>query len=325
MDPAATSGRKQREWRAQLRASCSITLNWKTAANTGARRSKGIAEPPRPLTEQNPLLPPEVLDLVIDNLHGDIPTLRSCSLLCHAFVSTARYHLFDTVLINPRNARAAKTMIIDKLPHLLKHTRHITLEVLDDTQVEPSTRVREFFSGQGLKSFANTFIYDIISLAPNVEHLGFKDIPLDQTTIDALTIAFPQLNTLTVFDCWFRCNADFYTLIHSHPLIHTLRVGRVSSLFGIAPLALSPSIGSPISLVTLKISEAYSPSPLTMMPWLTAQCHAQHFVYTLYRLLQIVAFNNCLFGMASVRHLHIIFYRWRSEGESDDAPIFNIC
>ncbi|KAJ7612234.1 hypothetical protein FB45DRAFT_1037153 [Roridomyces roridus] len=41
-----------------------------------------------------PILPPEVLDRVIDSLHDDVPMLRVCSLVSRAWMASSRYLLF---------------------------------------------------------------------------------------------------------------------------------------------------------------------------------------------------------------------------------------
>lgn len=271
-------------------------------------------ESPSP-DEGKPRLPPELLDVVIDCLHGDKRTLQSCSLLCHALVSTARFHLFETIIITRRNFQRAKTLFFVKSPHLLSYARSLTLEALDDMPDDTQDRVRKFIDEQGLKPPAHTFISEIARLAPNVRHLGLKDLPLDSTVVATLSAAFPQLDMFTIFDCWFRSNADFYELVRSHPLVHTIRVGRLSSLNRTASPGSNTPIGPPIAIHLLKISEAYSPSPLTMMPWLTTHCHAEHFTYTLYRIGQVHTLNNSIFFMPSLQHLHINFYRWRVDGE----------
>ncbi|KAJ7655424.1 hypothetical protein B0H17DRAFT_1099046 [Mycena rosella] len=48
-------------------------------------------------------LPPEVADLVIDNLRGDLATLRTCGLVSHNWLATSRYHLYDAVYLPHRN------------------------------------------------------------------------------------------------------------------------------------------------------------------------------------------------------------------------------
>ena len=41
--------------------------------------------------------PPELVDAIIDQLHGDINSLRACALTSSSWLSTSRYHLFNDV------------------------------------------------------------------------------------------------------------------------------------------------------------------------------------------------------------------------------------
>ncbi|RDB26502.1 hypothetical protein Hypma_005601 [Hypsizygus marmoreus] len=43
------------------------------------------------------LLPTEIIDVIVDQLHGDMPSLRTCSLTSKQFVSRAQKHLFCTI------------------------------------------------------------------------------------------------------------------------------------------------------------------------------------------------------------------------------------
>jgi len=47
-----------------------------------------------------PQLPVELTDIVIDFLWGDKLSLASCSLVCHDWLATARFHLFHTVILH---------------------------------------------------------------------------------------------------------------------------------------------------------------------------------------------------------------------------------
>ncbi|KAK0199667.1 hypothetical protein DFS33DRAFT_1387977 [Desarmillaria ectypa] len=44
-------------------------------------------------------LPPEVLDQIIDYNYDDVPTLRSCALVCRLFLPSCRVHLFSEVVL----------------------------------------------------------------------------------------------------------------------------------------------------------------------------------------------------------------------------------
>ncbi|KAK0434145.1 hypothetical protein EV421DRAFT_1841651, partial [Armillaria borealis] len=41
-------------------------------------------------------IPQELLDYILDFLHDDVPTLRTCSLVSHAFLPCSRYHIYSS-------------------------------------------------------------------------------------------------------------------------------------------------------------------------------------------------------------------------------------
>ncbi|PBK82233.1 hypothetical protein ARMGADRAFT_1171076 [Armillaria gallica] len=44
-------------------------------------------------------VPQELIDYILDFLHDDIPTLRTCSLVSHSFLPCTRYHIYSSVTI----------------------------------------------------------------------------------------------------------------------------------------------------------------------------------------------------------------------------------
>ena len=44
--------------------------------------------------------PPEILDLIVDNLHDEPTTLEACCLACESWIPRTRYHLFAGVEFN---------------------------------------------------------------------------------------------------------------------------------------------------------------------------------------------------------------------------------
>ncbi|KAI0752917.1 hypothetical protein C8Q80DRAFT_1267382 [Daedaleopsis nitida] len=265
-------------------------------------------------------LPPELLDQIIDNLHNDKDSLRACSLVCRSLVSSARFHLFRTILIRDDNYKRMVSLFVDTAPGLALFVRNLTLEHggLDET----FKHLQRIMEGKEAKSLLRSFIQIIVPRTKNVQRLTLKDVPLDNSIVDMLAPHLPQLDTLSLFDCWFRCNADLDKLVRDHPAIHTIRCGRVSSLYGFSPPDTDERIGSPLVLQQLKITEAYSPSPLTLMPWLVTHCNPDHFIYTVYRLSQVTKLNQSIMELESLKHLHIIFYRWRNPDlhEAETSP-----
>ncbi|KAJ7832841.1 hypothetical protein B0H14DRAFT_2309282, partial [Mycena olivaceomarginata] len=47
--------------------------------------------------------PQELVDIVVNNLQDDTPSLKACSLTAHTFVPSARIHIFKRIEIMPPN------------------------------------------------------------------------------------------------------------------------------------------------------------------------------------------------------------------------------
>ncbi|KAJ6588074.1 hypothetical protein B0H19DRAFT_1366790 [Mycena capillaripes] len=72
-----------------------------------------------------PELPQELVDIIIDHLHNDIPSLKSCSLAAHSFLASARIHIFNKIEIKPPHSFSFRTPC-QKFHQLLTSSPHIT-------------------------------------------------------------------------------------------------------------------------------------------------------------------------------------------------------
>ncbi|CDO70400.1 hypothetical protein BN946_scf184999.g41 [Trametes cinnabarina] len=268
----------------------SISRTWQ-ATRKSPRHSRGLL-PSQDNSPTNTLserwrLPFELLEQIIDHLYNVPASLRSCAL---------EKNFVKFVLLIVQNA------------HLASHVRDLYFEAggdaFGDLQRQPSTVVR-------------VFALVIAPRLPNVVRLTMKDVPINQDVVEMLSPMFPLLQTLSLFDCWFNSHSNFETLVQHHPQVHTMRCGRLCSLHGAD--SDSPTSGArSLNLRALKVTEAYSPTPLTMMPWLVSHVHPELFTYTLYRLSQVAKLNQIIAAYASMRHLHVIFYHWR-KGDTDEV------
>ena len=297
-----------------------IFKTWKTATHLGGRPNR---PPPSPVSEiQQPMvLPSELLDHILDYLHDDRQALQSCSLVCHALVPSARFHLFQKVKVDSGNFARATSIFAGSTSYLAEYVRDLSLELGTPVGGSPFDHLRMLLDKGEIPVLLRVFMLVLSPRMRNVTRLILKDVPFDRGVVAMLAPNFPQLHTLSLFDCWFHYNTDFNALLRDHPLVRNLRCGRLSSLFGSAPMNGSQGInGPPVPLHSLKITEAYSPSPLTLMPWLATRCDPDEYTYTLYRLGQVIKLHHSLLEFPSLRHLHVIFYRWRIEGLSSHFP-----
>ncbi|KAG7446162.1 uncharacterized protein BT62DRAFT_156250 [Guyanagaster necrorhizus] len=70
-------------------------------------------------------LPQELIDHIIDTLPSDIPTLRSCSLVCRSFLPRAREHLFRQVDIGTPHLRQSFYNLCHSSPHILHSVKSL--------------------------------------------------------------------------------------------------------------------------------------------------------------------------------------------------------
>ncbi|KAJ6455457.1 hypothetical protein C8R45DRAFT_1082499 [Mycena sanguinolenta] len=79
-------------------------------------------------------VPQELIHLIVDNLHDDIPSLKSCSLTARAFVSSAQTYLFNKVEILPPKKRDDQDSPCRKFHNLLTSSPHIA-SLVDELEV----------------------------------------------------------------------------------------------------------------------------------------------------------------------------------------------
>lgn len=258
-------------------------------------------------------LPAELIDYIIDYNHDDKDTLLNLSLVCRALTPSVRYHLFDRMKITSHNASKISGFLTEGSSDIALYVRELTLEAGDGRSDQVFRELRAITSGKQPRTLLRTFFRIIAPRTRNVTRLVLKAVPLEKTTVGMLAPCFPKLNILSLFDCSFHCNADLDQLVRDHPAIHSLRAGRLCSIDGLASGS-SDTIGPRLVLRQLKITEAYSPAPLTLMPWLVGHCNPQHFIFTIYRLTQLPKINDAILEMKSLTHLHLIMCHWRREG-----------
>ncbi|KAJ7700512.1 hypothetical protein B0H17DRAFT_1047411 [Mycena rosella] len=80
-------------------------------------------------------IPPELIDLIVDHLHADIPALKACSLAARSFVASTRPHIFRKVEVTPPLPGNTSQTSCQRLYKLLTSSPHIAPLVEDLTIV----------------------------------------------------------------------------------------------------------------------------------------------------------------------------------------------
>lgn len=186
-----------------------------------------------------PALPQELLDLIIDELRGDVSTLKACALSSSALLDRARTHLFGDVVLTPQTASTFTTAARPPFSHV----QHLRLIGLGRTALRWS---QLDFSMTHIARLSlinvDTSLLLRIKWPGTIERLYLNFLRVDtHDTFFALVRSFPRLQHLTLYQ--FYCTAD-----EQRP-----RLSR------------QPGCAQPIRLRTLELSFRYSRSDVVDM------------------------------------------------------------
>lgn len=154
------------------------------------------------------VLPPELTDLVIDFLHVDDRSLRACALTCRAWLSRARYHLWNTVSLDYMSETSPDLAFF---LHMVQHSsvgafiRQLEIRHLDAGTVSTILLKARKLSNLTLlrvdtRCLLRAMNHDVISTSLTTLLL----CRLEFGSVSAWTRffhAFPNLSDLTVLDC----------------------------------------------------------------------------------------------------------------------------
>lgn len=163
----------------------------------------------------------ELIDEVIDHLHDDIPTLRSCALASRSCAMRARKHIHSNLVIGSRGCGPKMVLYPTKAVHYKKIHHLRTFPTLANC-------VRTMTASESLESLTTEPIsfprlhtlrlFNIVWRSLSVESAGFiqtalagiKSLILNNVGFDcfnsflSLLDAFPALAELTIENCYFQ-------------------------------------------------------------------------------------------------------------------------
>ncbi len=74
-----------------------------------------------------PLLPAELIDMIIDHLHSDKKTLATCTLVSQSWLKTSRFHLIPSITISPKNFNTILGLLTAPHSRLATSVGHLAL------------------------------------------------------------------------------------------------------------------------------------------------------------------------------------------------------
>ncbi|KAF8060137.1 hypothetical protein FPV67DRAFT_332967 [Lyophyllum atratum] len=169
-----------------------------------------------------PVLPRELIDIIIDYLHCDQLTLMACCLVCKAWLSSGRYHLLYDIRIDHLTADR-----ILRAPHLPSVAGFIRRLMICD--MYPLPQGIEVFS-----SITSLYIYGclpyaqmrviLLSMFPMLTYLELHGLKFKSFgEMIELFCSFPRIQTLTLSCTWEN---DKDSSLHAYPssMLRTLNI-----------------------------------------------------------------------------------------------------
>jgi hypothetical protein len=150
------------------------------------------------------IIPPELIDAVLDFLHDDRVVLYACAVVCKAWLPSCRFHLFSCILLHTWNAQKFSTLLDSPL-----HTSAIT----------PYVRSLYLLEGRGRDStgppWLNKGVLRIAALTSvtklQLEYLKWEELEDDSRT--ALASILPRLEELHFLHSYFETFGQLVDLI----------------------------------------------------------------------------------------------------------------
>lgn len=162
----------------------------------------------------NPKVPQELLDQVIDHLWNDVKSLAACALTCHAFLSSARTHLFHDQRLTGAKCCARFELFLEACPDVTPYIRRLSV-------TEPMST-----------AYAQNWVNRIPALVARLERLetlelvGLHYVSLQRCTPDVLA-AFARLTKLVFADVYFDHFLDVHTILAAACNSKDLRFYRI--------------------------------------------------------------------------------------------------
>ncbi|KAF7354059.1 hypothetical protein MVEN_01093100 [Mycena venus] len=156
----------------------------------------------------SPILPPEVIDLIIDNLHDQPSTLRACSLVGRNWLDGSRHHLFNRIYLTARNLGVFRDLLKSPSNTLSFHLRHLHAT-----------------------GFQAPDLIQLLPLLPALSHLHWLSIYRNLILHDDAVLGagtFPLIRSLTLSRTSFTSRPGLSDFLSRFPSLKKLALDPVS-------------------------------------------------------------------------------------------------
>ena len=143
--------------------------------------------------------PPELIDAVIDQLHGDTDALRACALTSTSWLPASRYHLFNTLSLEDEVSILRWTWTFSTPSDIPSHVKNLHLgcvSLLDDNNSNATLDLSTFTHLKSLSIGGS-------DVTPRYRHLSGNSLQrvtlLPSASLRTLSLSFPVLPISDVF------------------------------------------------------------------------------------------------------------------------------
>ena len=197
---------------------------------------------------------PEIIDMIIDQLHADRKSLSACSLTCKNWLTCSRYHLFSQVVLAPRDF-SAFISFIERPSNSISH--FVQWLVLDDV-------------GNSLgHEYTRTNISRLKLYLPSVRSLQLTNVNLKSNILETIISTFFEIKELGLHLMAFDKFSDFVDLVCSFPLLESLSINQVKWLHSTTPA--SPHIRRLPPFFSMRFLDLCDSNAVDVAEWLFAQ------------------------------------------------------
>ncbi|KAJ7269649.1 hypothetical protein C8J57DRAFT_1322621 [Mycena rebaudengoi] len=175
-----------------------------------------------------PIFPQELIDLIIDKLYDDPPTLRAFSLVCRAAVASSQINIFHTVVLKLLRSEKDGLTPCQKLSKLLTSSPHLAplikdLQVIDVDGYTPQVNA----SAQQISSILPLLHLTHISIHCSA-HLAWRTLPKILQDSLQKTFGSPGLESIQIWGIYLPCSLEysaFYVFGSAPSSLQTLAFG----------------------------------------------------------------------------------------------------
>jgi hypothetical protein len=171
------------------------------------------------------VLPPEVLDIIIDHLHDQPTTLEECCLVSKSWVPRARRHLFAEVEFNSGLCpiRLWTDAFPDPSNSPAHHTRRLWIYGLETITAAPTVLrqfdcIQELWVAAPIQDVSTPVSFDQLQgLSPTLKSLHLSDISAPVSQVFNLICSFPLLEDLWLYFVNILGGADGWDVPSTSP------------------------------------------------------------------------------------------------------------